>query len=89
MSPRLEPKDLAAYVGRDWDRVRESKKTHWAAQARAEGPMAGLRVSEALWAHAKSVDPDWPSAASRKTDLEHHIHLASMMRRLAHVFDRP
>lgn len=88
MGDELDPRDLAAYMGRDWERVRASKKAHWAADARAGGAVAGLRVSEALWAHARSVDPSWPDEAQRRADLEHHIHFASLLRRVAHVFDR-
>jgi hypothetical protein len=83
---KLERQDIVRFARRDWPRVRAAKEQHWAELARRRGPRQGLQVSEALWAHAKSVDPSWPSERERQTDLEHHLRFASRLRRLAHVF---
>jgi hypothetical protein len=68
--------------------VRACKEAFWAADASARGPIAGLEASTAMWEHARSIDPSWPSDETRRADLDHHVQWAQMLRRLADVFTR-
>jgi hypothetical protein len=86
VTPKLKPEDLRAYRDRAWALAREAKKQYWAEDARTGGPEAGLRVSEGLWLHARTVDPSWPSDVERDADLEHHLRLAARIARVSHVF---
>ncbi|MEM6992877.1 MAG: hypothetical protein AAF721_20345 [Myxococcota bacterium] len=89
MFDRLEKADLVAYKSRDWARARTEKERYWAEQARAQGVTAGLKASEALWIHARSVCENWPTAHDRRRDLEHHLAMSSAIERLQRVFSRP
>jgi hypothetical protein len=84
----LDRAALLAFRERRWDLVHESKLAHWAEQTRIKGPLAGLQASAALWVHARTVDPTWPSEHERREDFEHHVELAAKLRRIAHVFTR-
>ena len=88
MAKQSDPKDLAAFVDRDWGRVRASKEAYWAQTTRERGPLQGLRAGAALWEHARSGDPSWPDERTRQADLEHHIRMCALLRRLEHVFTR-
>lgn len=86
MSGEFTREQLRAYRDREWGLLRRSKEAWWAADARAQGPIGGLKASTALWEHARTVDPQWPTAEERRQDLEHHIRLAGKLLRLTHVF---
>jgi hypothetical protein len=88
MPVELTREALLAYSNRRWDLVRESKEQFWAEETRARGPDAGFAAGEALWVHARAMDPAWPSEDSRRDDLEHHVALSVKFRRVAHAFAR-
>lgn len=85
MTIDLDRATLLAFRDRRWDLVRESKLAHWAEQTRVKGPRAGLEASTALWMHARTVDPSWPSEQERREDFEHHVELAAKLRQVADV----
>lgn len=84
----LDRAALLAFRDRRWDLVREAKLAHWAEQTRMRGAIAGLEAGAALWAHTRSIDPQWPSEDQRREDFVHHVELAAKLRRVAHVFAR-
>jgi hypothetical protein len=84
----LHREALLAYRNQRWDLVREAKEQFWAEETRARGADAGFAAGEGLWVHARAMDPEWPSEASRRADFEHHLELADKLRRVAHVFTR-
>jgi hypothetical protein len=84
----LSREALLAYRNRRWDLVREAKEQFWAQETRARGADAGFAAGEALWIHARSIDPEWPTEESRRADFEHHLALADKLRRAAHAFTR-
>jgi hypothetical protein len=86
MGIELDRAALLVFRDRRWDLVRDAKDAHWAEQTRKQGPRAGLEASAALWAHARTVDPSWPSEQERREDFEHHLKLAAKLRRIAHAF---
>jgi hypothetical protein len=77
---------LLAYRNRRWDLVRAAKQQFWAEQTRSRGASAGIGAGEALWLHARAIDPSWPSPESRRADLEHHLAFADKLRRANHAF---
>ncbi|MFL5417748.1 MAG: hypothetical protein ACJ78Y_17235 [Myxococcales bacterium] len=34
-----------------------------------------VRIARELFAHARAVNPDWPSEREREADLAHHVEL--------------
>lgn len=63
---------------RDWSLVEESKARYWADEA--TDPMLRFRVSDALYRHAKSLHPGWPSEAEREEDLAVHTRVSAALR---------
>lgn len=88
MPIELTREALLAYRNRRWDLVRESKEEFWAEETRARGPEAGFAAGEALWMHARAIDPTWPSEEARRADFEHHLALTDKLQRAAHAFAR-
>lgn len=86
MPIELTRASLLAYRNRRWDLVRAAKQQFWAEQTRSRGATAGIAAGEALWLHARTVDPSWPPPESRRADLEHHRAFADKLRRAAHAF---
>lgn len=62
----LSREALLAFRDRRWDLVREAKESFWAHETRTRGPDAGFAAGEALWVHARSIDPAWPTETSRR-----------------------
>ena len=70
------------------EQLREYAQRPWAAMrdtVRAQAPDKALECSQMLWEHMREVDPQWPDADQRHTDLEHHRHLVHLSQRLADV----
>jgi len=86
MPGRPTAAQIREFAGRRWDLVRAAKKQHWAGRARTMTATERIALSSSMWAHARSVDPLFPSDALRAEDLRHHRELAQRLRRVAHVF---
>jgi hypothetical protein len=83
---RLRRADILEFVGRDWERARDSKVAHWAKLWRERGPLATARIGWELYAHARRVQPGFPSRESRRADFEAHLALTCKLDAVAHVF---
>jgi len=81
--------DLRAYARRPWHLLAALEHDHWARELAQRGPLATLEVSQALWAHMRSVRPDWPTETDRRADLAHHVVLKQAIDRAAGVFLTP
>jgi hypothetical protein len=88
MPIELTREAMLAFRQRRWDLVRAAKQAYWAEDTRTRGPAAGFAAEEAMWQHAREIDPTWPSPSSRQTDLEHHIQMCARLRRVADAFAR-
>lgn len=86
MPIELTRETLQAFRNRRWDLVRAAKEEFWANESRTRGPQAGFSAGEALWEHARAMDPGWPSEESRRFDFEHHVALCEKLQRIAHAF---
>jgi hypothetical protein len=88
MPIELTREALLAYRNRRWDLVRDAKEQFWAEETRTRGPEAGFAAGEALWVHARTIDPKWPCEEARRADFEHHLALIDKLQRAAHAFAR-
>jgi hypothetical protein len=68
---------LQEFAGRNW-KVAERDTASFSA-ARRLGDDDLLRRAHLLWRHMKAVRPDWPDAASRAEDLDHHIQFQALI----------
>ena len=73
---RVDPDDLRAYAHRDWSPYERLTAEDWGRRPITDH----VRVSDQLWAEARAVHPDWPSAADRLADYTHHCRLAALLR---------
>lgn len=76
----MRREDIRAYLDRDWDRVAEAKRVRWRERRDGLGAAEAVRVAAELYEHIRRVRPDWPSAESRRADLEHHLRLSERLR---------
>ena len=83
----MDPRDIQAFVQRDWDSVRAAKERYWAERIRKLGPAEGFRIGDELRRQKLALDPDWPSPAEREADLAHHVRLAELFRRVGRLGD--
>ena len=88
MAERPTAAQIREFAGRRWDLVRDAKKAFWAERAQGMTATERMKLSSSMWAHARSVDPEFPSERLRAEDLRHHLQLAERLRRVAHVFAR-
>ena len=86
MSDRPTAAQIREFARRRWDLVRAAKKEYWARQADEMTSTERMQLSSDMWAHARSVDPEFPSERQRAEDLRHHLELADKIGRVAHVF---
>jgi hypothetical protein len=75
---------VRAFVRRDRTLVAQAKASWW---ANADRRLA-RRASWELWVYARTVRPDWPTAAERQADLDHHVRLKAILDRAACAFTR-
>jgi hypothetical protein len=76
----MRREDIRAYLDRDWDRVAEAKRLRWRERRAHLGAAEAIRVAAELYEQIRRVRPDWPSAESRRADLEHHLRLSERLR---------
>jgi hypothetical protein len=72
----------AAYAGRDWSGAARDKALYWRDFKREHGPAGGLRVADALRRQVRAARPDWPSERERREDMEMHLRLIEVFRRV-------
>jgi hypothetical protein len=73
---------IRAFVERDWDAARRAKDRYWAERIEMLGAAEGFRIAEELRNQALALNPSWPHAGERRADLEAHIRLAGVFRRV-------
>lgn len=75
----MRTEDIRAFLDRDWQRIDALKRSRWRERRARLGPIEGFRVAGELYAHVRRTRPDWPSAASRRADLDHHVALSERL----------
>ena len=71
-----------------WDLARRRKLAHWAEQYARHGAEPALRAADDLYAHMRSLRPDWPEPELRRQDWQQHIRMRSLFDRAAHALIR-
>jgi len=78
----VREEDIIAYANRDWAGNEHSKR-RWIAEESAKlTPGERLARGDRLRCHAHTIHPDWPTAEHRRADLESHLRLLEMLRRV-------
>jgi len=75
--------DIKEFAARSWGEVSGHDRRYWASLYRNSGFPATANASMALWQHMKSVRKDWPDAAERRLDLDHHLAFKQLLDRIA------
>jgi hypothetical protein len=70
---------FALFASRDWLAIARAKRDRQARLFREHGPSATLPIARELFAHARAVDPGWPSVRKREADLAHHVELKGLL----------
>lgn len=60
---------LREYLDRDWSMLEATGRVAWRRRLEVEGPGALLAAIDAERAHLQSIDPTWPTADDRASDL--------------------
>lgn len=71
---------LIEFAIRDREEPARLKAAHWEEYRRRHGLEGALRISADLFAWARAVRPDWPTAEDRRQDLETHVRVGEMLR---------
>ena len=79
--PDLDPAELRAYAARDWnapERLARRERAHRPVEEK-------VRIAIELYEAMRRTRPDWPDEATRRADLENHLHLRHLLDRAADV----
>ncbi|MGE3886687.1 MAG: hypothetical protein AB7H81_09650 [Vicinamibacterales bacterium] len=71
---------IRGFVRRDWARVDDVKTACWKEQKRGRSAAELLAMGASLFAYARSLRPDWPSAEDRTEDLAVHLRVSEALR---------
>jgi hypothetical protein len=71
---------IREFVRRDWVRVDDAKTANWKEQKRGRSAAELLAIGANLFAYARSLRPDWPSAEDRTEDLAVHLRVSEALR---------
>lgn len=75
--------ELREFANRDWAQLSDMDRSYWIAEYRRNGFTSTQKASQALWQHMKSIRPEWPDAAERQHDLNHHIAQKQLLIRIS------
>ena len=81
----LDSNSVREFARRNWA-IAEQDAASFLVSRRATGSDA-LRAAHMLWRHMKAVRPEWPDAAARKEDFEHHIRFRALLIRASRAAD--
>lgn len=73
---------IRAYVHRDWDAARRAKDEYVARRIEQLGPEEALRLADELRRQALAHVPGWPTPDERALDLETHVRVSALLRRV-------
>ncbi|HEY7569536.1 MAG TPA: hypothetical protein VH762_18280 [Gemmatimonadaceae bacterium] len=81
----MDARTIREFVSRDWQSASRAKADYWVALYR-DNPDALWDSVQALLAHVRRVQPDFPSDEAREADLSSHLALRSRLDCAAHAF---
>ena len=81
----MQPKDIAAFIRRDWSAVASCKEDQWLSERRRRGVRWCFEVAEGLRQQVLQRHPGWPTADDRRDDLDTHVLVGAALRRVRAV----
>jgi hypothetical protein len=81
----MERRLIREFVSRDWQSASRAKAEYWAWLYR-DDPEALWHSVQALLAHVRHVQPDFPTDEARDADLSSHLSMRLVLDRAAHAF---
>jgi hypothetical protein len=75
----VDPRDILAYLNRDWDAVRAVHGDYWARQKKKLGAAEGLRISDELRREAVARGGDFTTREQREEDLRAHQRVSRVL----------
>jgi hypothetical protein len=75
----MTPSELRTFARRARTPVTRAKREHWAREIRSGDSLAALRAGHALFEHARSVLPQFPTDEERAADFAHHLKLRRLL----------
>ena len=84
--PVVNDRNIREYAERDWAKVANSDRQHWAQRFRAEGPGATVAASHALFEHARRARGDFPGSRYSAADLTSQVRLKQLLDRAADAY---
>src|ERR1051325_7265759 len=80
---RMDARDVQSFVDREWSLVQASKRMYWATVFQRDGWRTVWDAAQALLAHTRAVQPDFPNKAARRADLADHQRFRARLDRAA------
>ena len=75
----MELNDIDKFTDRGWFEARDRNNRHWADEYRKRGSEATVSAGHALFEHARSIRPDFPTAADLQRDLDDLVRLKAVI----------
>ncbi|GAC1578524.1 MAG: hypothetical protein NVS3B20_09610 [Polyangiales bacterium] len=83
----MDRSQVRAYLDRPWGLL-DADAERQRASAYQTDPAWAWRIANGLRSEVCKANPTWPTAADRAADLEHHLHLRSLLDRASHGLAR-
>ena len=84
----MDPRTVREFVARNWDETASAKRAYWADRFCREGWQSVWTAAQGLSAHARLIQPDFPTARDRERDWLDHAAVRARLDRAAHAFAR-
>ena len=78
----MDPQGIRDYVQRDWSQLEKLKAAGWLAKRARQTPADALRTVDELRRWVRMIRPDFPTPMDRREDLESHMRLSRLFRKL-------
>jgi hypothetical protein len=72
---------IREFVRRDWALARRSKDLYWRDRIVRLGPAEAFRIADELRREVLVLNPAWPDADQRRSDVASHVRVAELLRR--------
>lgn len=78
----MDSDPLASAFDRPWGELEGLKERYWLERKQRYGPEDSLRLASELRDYVLATRPDWPSALEREEDLQVHVRVGELLRRV-------
>ncbi len=84
----MKPGEAEDFLQRGWEEAAAATRAYWAERYAIAGWRATWDASQALLAHIRSIQPEFPTQRDRALDLAYHVALRTRLDHVAHAFAR-